>query len=61
MAYYVFNETLQEAVLHLHETYGDVVCVGPRVILARSPETVQKVLGYGSNHLSKSHDYDALV
>ena len=61
IAYYAFRDSLQEAVLRAHGTYGDVVCVGPDTVLARSPEAVLKVLGYGSNHLRKSSDYAALV
>ena len=61
ITYHAFRDTLQEAVLQAHETYSDVVCVGPTTVLVRTPEAVTKVLGYGANHLSKSSDYGALV
>ncbi|OQV04057.1 hypothetical protein CLAIMM_09006 isoform 2 [Cladophialophora immunda] len=49
------------AVLDAHRTYGDVVRIGPRTVLAGSAEAVRKVLGYGDHYLDKSPDYDALV
>lgn len=52
---------MESAVINAHLRYGDTICVGPKTVIACGPEAVQRVLGYGQNHLDKSPDYDALV
>ena len=61
MAYHALTDQLEQSVLSVHKRYGDVVRVGPKTVLAAGPEAVQKVFGYGDNHLSKSKEYLALV
>ncbi|MWK60328.1 cytochrome P450, partial [Pseudomonas otitidis] len=51
----------EEAILAAHHRYGDVVRIGPKTVIAGSPDAVTKVLGYNQNYLVKHADYDALV